>query len=474
MTPPRSRARLAADTDRGRRGRAVCIGLLLAIALACAPAAPLTELASFERGAPFQQETLRARVAELDHPLLGEIEIDLGDGLGPGEAAVLAVLLDPDLAAARASRGEARAGLVAAGLLPNPSLGFETDDPYGSGSAGLSRVVNLQLSIDTRQILTHWARVAAARGEVARVDLDILWREWLTAQQARLEATRLAWLERRVSLSREQLALEEETSDRLQRAFGAGDVAAGQLGVQIAARESVRANLVGLEQARLESRDRLLALLGRPEPDEISIEPPAESSPGALPSADELLPRCLGRRLDLEALRRGYAAQDARVRQAVIEQFPDVTIGLAHQRDESQLKFFGGFVTVGVPIFDRNQAGVALAEATRERLRLEYEARATEVRGAVHDALELLELVDRRLPEVSAGVEPLSFVESEEGRAAGEGDVDWLTYETIRLALFDQRLQQASLSQLASETRIALETACGDFGWPVGSEGDTH
>lgn len=453
--------------------------LLIAVSLACARPAPLPELADFETGAPLEAEALRARVSELDHPFLEAIPIDLGDGLGPSEAAVLAVALNPDLAAARAARGEARAGLVAAGLLPNPSFGFESDDPYGSGSAGLSRVVNLSLSIDTQQILTHWARVAAARGEVERVDLDILWQEWGIAQQARLEATRLAWLEQRVSLSRKQLDLEAETSDRLQQAFAAGDVAAGPLGVQIAARESVRANLLALEQAHLESRNRLLGLLGRPEPTELAVEPPAASGATSLPSADELVPLCLGRRLDLEALRRSYAAQDARLRQAVIEQFPNVTVGLAHQRNESQLKFLGGFVTVGVPIFDRNQAGVALAEATRERLRLEYAARATEVRGTVHDALDLLELVSRRLPEVTAGLEPLSVVEEQEARAAAAGDVDWLTYETIRLALFEQRLQQASLSQLAAETRIALETACGSFGWPMrpdrpgGPEGDT-
>lgn len=439
--------------------------LVLVASIGCYRSLPLPELTRFERGAPLVEEALRAHVAELRHPLLKPVPIVLGDGLSPVEAALVAVALNPDLAAARAARGEARAGLVAAGLLPNPVFNIEVDDPYGLGSTGLTEVLNLSLSIDTQPILTRWARIAAARGEVERVDLGILWQEWQIAQQARLEAVRLAWLEQRVGLARTQLAAETQTSDRLQQGFAAGDVTADQLGVQLAGRETVRTNLVGLEQARIESRNRLLGLFGRPAEMELVVEPPVVPVERPLPAPPDLLARCLERRLDLEALRHGYAAQDARLRQALLEQFPNVSIGLARQRNESQLKFLGGFVSVGVPVFDRNQAGVALARATRERLWFEYQARATDVRNTVQAALEILDLVYSRLPEVTASLAPLTALESDEAQAAEIGDVDWLTYQTIHLALFEQRLQQASLSQLAAETEIALETSCGSFEW---------
>lgn len=461
---------MIASTRPRRLGSALAV---LALGAACRAPLPLPDLAEQARGAPLLDEALRPRVSELRHPLLEAAPVTLADGLNPSEAAILAVVLNPDLVAARAARGEARAGLVAAGILPNPAFNIEVADPYGGGSTGLTDVVNLSLSIDTQQILTRWARIAAARGEVDRVDLDLLWQEWQVAQQARLETTRLAWLEQRVGLATTQLADETQTSKQLRQGFDAGDVTADQLGVQLAARESVRANLVGLEQAGIESRTRLLGLLGRPETEDLVIETPVVSTQESLPLASTLVPTCLERRLDLEALRRGYDAQEARLRQAVLEQFPNVSVGLVRQRNESRLKFLGGFVTVGLPIFDRNQAGVALAEATRARLRAEYEARVADIRNTVAGALDLLALAYRRLRRVTAALAPLTELEGDEADSAQSGDVDWLTYETIRLALLDQRLQQASLLQLVAETQIALGTACGSSDWPPRSGGTT-
>jgi outer membrane protein TolC len=278
---------------------------------------------------------------------------------------------------------------------------------------------------------------------------------------------RLGWLERRIALAETQLIEESQTSDRLKEAYDEGDITADQLGVQIAAQESIRTNLVTLEQARIESRSALLALLGQPDTTELAVEAPDPEIIDALPTPMQVIPTCLARRLDLEALRRGYAAADARLWQSVLDQFPNVTVGFAAQRNESKLKFLGGFVSLGIPIFDWNQAAVARSKATRERLGLEYAARAAEVRNVVRGGLALLEMVSLRLPEIAASIEPLELIETDESSAAKSGDVDWLSYVTIRLALLDQRLQKAALSQLAAETRIGLETACGRPGWPL-------
>lgn len=452
----------------------LAISLLIAGGFGCSlyHSAPLPEVSGFERGAPWVPEEFKTRVADIDHPILEPVPIDPADGLNPTEAALLAVILNPDLEALRATRREAAAGLIAAGLLPNPIFSAAVDDPYGKKSAGLTNTLGLSLSIDTQQIITRWHRMAAARGEIDRVDLDILWQEWQVAQQARLEATRAAWLDQRVSLARAQLADETQTGERLQHGLDDGDVTAERFGVQIVARESVRTNLVSLEQAQIESRGRLLALLGQPETASLVIEPPSAAVQHPLPTSTDLIGPCLERRLDLEALRRGYEAQDARVWQAVLEQFPNLTIGIARQRDESRVQFLGGFVTLGLPIFDRNQAGVALADSTRTRLRLEYAARTSEIRNTVQTSLDLLQMLSVRLPEVSAGIAPLESLENDEASAAESGDVDWLTYVTIRLALFDQQLQEAALSQLAAETQIGLATACGCFDGRIEHIGD--
>src|SRR5438067_744570 len=58
----------------------------------------------------------------IKHPLLAPVRLNLRDGISPDEAAVLAVLLNPTLRAARNQRNIARAQVILAGILPNPQL----------------------------------------------------------------------------------------------------------------------------------------------------------------------------------------------------------------------------------------------------------------------------------------------------------------------------------------------------------------
>ena len=60
------------------------------------------------------------------------MKLDFDDGLSPDEAAVVAVLLNPALRAARAERGLAAAQLLRAGLLPNPELSGNLEFPIAT------------------------------------------------------------------------------------------------------------------------------------------------------------------------------------------------------------------------------------------------------------------------------------------------------------------------------------------------------
>jgi outer membrane protein, heavy metal efflux system len=450
--------------------RRVAGGILVTTLAGCATyePSPLPPLEALARPPALDEAALQARAAALQHPLVPSVPLDLADGIDPEEAAVLAVLLDPALVAARDTRQEAEANRITAELWPNPSFGAEVDAPYGSGSAGLVNVVNLVLSIDLRQLITRSSRVHAARADLVQVDLGVTWQEWLVAQQARLLALRMGWLERRLAILSHELELEERTQQRIEDAVENGDATYDQLGVQRASVETIRRDLIDLEQTAVSTRTALQVLLGEPggSPLRVSAPAPPPDAIPAPPAQEAVVPQCLAARLDLAALRAGYQAQDERLRQAILEQLPNVTVGLVHQRNESSLSFFGGLVNLGLPAFDRNQGGVALARATRARLRDEYRSRATEVRSSVDDLLSLLAVFARRLPQVQAAIAPLAEIESSEQTAAESGDVDWLFYQTVRIALLDQRLQAASLAQARAEALVGLDTACGVVGGP--------
>jgi outer membrane protein TolC len=424
-----------------------------------APLRPLGEIAAV----PPNAESIRESVLALHNPLLADRPVDWSDGLDPDEAALVAAANNPELRAARAARAEAAAELVQAGLLPNPEFNTDLAQPHsGPDSESLVLSYGLSLSIDTQSLVTRSARVDAARANATSVDLGVAWQEWQVAQAARLEAVRVGRLRRRLDVARAEVEFLEETTGNLERALARGDASLLALGVQRAALEAARQVRRELETAEATSESTLLAQLGMPPetPLEVSTAGPPQVT-ATLVELRAAAGECLARRLDLEALRAAYAAQEARLRQAVLEQLPAVTVGLARQRNESDIGFLGGFVTASLPVFDHAQARIALAEATRARLAGEFEARVIDARREL-DALErALDIGRSQLAEVERSLPDLTQLEASERTAANRGDVDRTAYQAVRSALFELRLTQESLSQAQAETAIGLELACG-------------
>ncbi len=120
------------------------------------------------------------------HPLLPPVLIDAGDGIDPTEAACLAVILNPDLRAERASRGVVTAQLVQAGLLPNPQLIALLDWPSGGMTAGAIPAYGFGLGWDINALIEHSANLEAARADDRSAVLDLLWKEWQVACAVRV------------------------------------------------------------------------------------------------------------------------------------------------------------------------------------------------------------------------------------------------------------------------------------------------
>jgi outer membrane protein TolC len=402
---------------------------------------------------------LRMAAEELHRPVRSSVPIDLSDGLGPDEAAVLAVLLNPGLIAARDAHGEGEAQVLIAGLLPNPVFGAGLDHPYGPGSAGTHNLVNLSLAMDLKPFIARSARRRAAEAGLDQIDLGVAWQEWQVAQQARMLVVRLGWVRRRMKIASEELAFQEQVAASMGVAGNARDITLDQIGVQRAAAEAVRRALNQLEQAEVETESALRGVLGNPHLGKLGVIEPLDSFriEAPAPSAEA----CLTGRLDLAGLRRGYQSEEEQVRAAVLEQFPAVTLGIAYQRNEVSLNFIGGFVNVQLPVFDRNQGQVTLGLATRRRLEHEYVARVATARGDLDSIVRFASLIEHQLPDVHRSIAPLEEIEVKERVAVARGDISRLSYQTVRSALFDQRLQEAAVSQALAEARVAVEATCG-------------
>ncbi|HHQ47651.1 MAG TPA: TolC family protein [Acidobacteria bacterium] len=438
------------------------VGLLSFGGCATYEARPLPPPEKVVEKAPPDLERLKVAAGELHHPLIPPVRLDLSDGLSPDEAAVLAVLANPELVAVRDAHGEVAAQLVTAGLLPNPELSAELDHPHGSNAAGTVNAYNVGLGIDITSLIGRAARVAEASAALDAVDLGIAWQEWQTAQAARLATVRLAMIGRRLELVRSEVRFEAATVQVLERAMERGDATVQDVGVHRSALEALRQLEGTLSRAEARTRSELNQLLGLPPASRLPVVlPKTGTSCPSLPSADGLVQRAATCRLDIRALEMGYEAQEARVRQAILAQFPSLSIGITAQRNESDINFLGGFITLGLPIFDRAQGRIAGERATRTRLEHEYEARLAAVRADVSRLVDDDRLLGGQIETARRGITSLARIEAAERDGVSSGDVDRLAWQSVRARLFELRLKEASLEQARLEGRVALETAVG-------------
>lgn len=122
---------------------------------------------------PPGMESIRIQAKEIKHPILKPVEIDFKKGLSADQAAIIAVIANPALRAARDQKGIVAAQLLQAGILPNPTFTYGLDFPTGGRTQGTVKGYGLTLDWSITSLISRGAKVDAARAYVASVDLDI-------------------------------------------------------------------------------------------------------------------------------------------------------------------------------------------------------------------------------------------------------------------------------------------------------------
>ncbi|MDE2348655.1 MAG: TolC family protein, partial [Gammaproteobacteria bacterium] len=142
--------------------------------------------------------------------------------------ATLAVLRNPDLAAARARLHVAAAQAFAAGILPDPQFNASTDHPTDKVTSKNDprypefNAYGFGLGIDLRALLTYRSTRAAADAALRQARAELLWREWQTVAQARmLYAAQSINAQRRAALA-PATALYAATATQSERALAQG------------------------------------------------------------------------------------------------------------------------------------------------------------------------------------------------------------------------------------------------------------
>lgn len=426
---------------------------------------PLDPATVEARLAPPAMERVRVLAREIEHPLLKPVEIDDRGGLTPDAAAIVAVITNPILRAARDQSAVAHAQLLQTGILPNPTFSGSLDIPSAGSPPGLVNAFGLALDYGLRRLLLRGPDLEAARAQVASVDLGIAWQEWQVAQAARLQVYRIDSVERQLEVARGEETELGKNLDAVKRAVELRDMTLIDLGAADAAFQRSRTTVRDLERLHEQERLTLNETLGFP-PDQTvplraGIAPPVS---GSFPPAALLLERLEQRRLDLLAFRKGYESQEARLRSAVRGQFPRIHLGISTARDTGNVKTRGYAIALDLPVFDRNQGAIAIENATRQQLFDEYMARVFQVRAEVARILAQVSSIRRQIEVNEAAVRTLRQLVEVSRSGMLEGNVDVLSYYNTRKDLVALEIERLRLQQDLVDFAIALEIATGEYG----------
>jgi outer membrane protein TolC len=293
------------------------------------------------------------------------------------------------------------------------------------------------------------------------VDAYLLWQEWQVAGHARQLAADIIQRERGRPLLEQAYALLHHRNAVTQQALAAGNATLVTTAPSALGFQAARTNLQALNQAQLEARHQLNALLGLA-PDVVvplagTVDlPPLD--PATIRASLSTLP---SRRPDLLALRFGYAVQDQTLRAAILAQFPDFILGGQVASDNSKVINGGPTVSIGLPIFDRNQGNIAIARTTRTQLQAEYAARLAATSGEVGALLTEWEALRAQLAVVERDLPAARLAADRASQAFGSSALDERAYVDLVTNRFTREQDVLTLQLELLDRQIAIETLIG-------------
>jgi len=437
--------------------------LSLTLAAGCESYRPL-DLMQFSPSTLVANPTsLRERAEALQNPMLHVGDLSATNGYTPEQLAVVAVVLNPTLRGLRDKNTVASATANGVTILPNPTLSYTLDIPFGKNSTGLTGY-GLGIDWEITSLLSHGAKKAAATQVAEQGRLDTAWQEWQIAQAARQAAYDVLAL-------RQQLKAAEALANQLDRIAtnakaaldrhdltvtdaSAATTAAGEAHITVA---STRRDLADAELA-------LKRAVGI-EPGEAILLNESVKLPSQLnvPEATTLIEHLEDRRIDLVALRRGYNAQEETVRGAILAQFPKIGLGISHTRDTGDFYTIGPSFTIDLPVFNRNQGVIAVERATRQQLFDEYHSRAFEARSDIARAVAAIHAIIGQINVTAGHVAGLQKLVSADEQALKEGNLDVATFYAASVSLAQRQVDLAKLQQDLMHGLITLELAANVY-----------
>ena len=280
-----------------------------------------------------------------------------------------------DLRSFREEKGIREAGKVRAGLLPNPTVDFEA----GTGAlTGSSAENNLSLGVSQEFLLAgkREKRLASAELESEMYRWQLADRERLLSEDVKTAFYEVILAQQRIVLSDRFIALNRQLLDVTNERLTAGDIPELEMSlakVELARSEGAR---IDVEKSLHRHQARLWTVMGVLLGESPAIVGAFATKNGMTKPLADLKRLAHGNRPDIKALEAEKNRGESDIAIAQAEGIPNITAGVALSRDTTTMEIGGvegkdTAYTIGlklsmpIPLFDRNQAGVQEARAKR-------------------------------------------------------------------------------------------------------------
>ena len=378
--------------------------------------------------------------------------VDLTGGVTEEAAVAVALWNNGQLAADLAALGLARANLLEAGLLRNPSL--QLLFPVGA------KPFELALTYPLEQFWQRPRRVAAARAQWEQVAQGLVQNGLNTARDARQAHAALLQAGQRVRIARESSDLQSGIAKITQARLRAGDIGGAEAAVSQVDAAKAAEQLKTYEHDVAIAGERLRFVMGLPAGSRLQASP-STLPPSSLPAVDELREKAWADRPDLRAIEMSI---NAAAQRAKWEKSRLYALGAILSSKESSANgiLTGPGVTADIPVFRTTAGAVARADAEVEQAARQYIAQRQRVDLEVSQSRETLVQAQESLAEWRGRVlPPLAVAVDAAKRSYEAGDVSYLfVLETTR-QMADARLREADLEAMVRHARAELDRSVG-------------
>nr|WP_246559447.1 TolC family protein [Geoanaerobacter pelophilus] len=278
-----------------------------------------------------------------------------------------------ELNALRAEKGSRDAAKIRAGLLPNPTL--ELDAATGA-LTGSSAENSLSIGFSQELLLAgkRDKRRAIAEQEMESYRWQLADRERVLAEEVKTAFYDVVLAEQRLTLADRFIALNRQLLEVTNERLLAGDIPELELNlvkVELARSEGAK---IDVEKSLQQRQSRLWTLMGLPRGESRHVAGNLDNKTQVTGELADLKQLAQGKRPDLKALAAEKVRGDAELVLADAESIPNLTAGIALKRDTTAMEIggvegkdtaytLGLKLSIPIPVFDRNQAGVQEARA---------------------------------------------------------------------------------------------------------------